>query len=143
MEDLANEIKSKLQEKYQNDDQWKAFIKKLKETNNLEITMDSVDLKVVIQEDIIWIVLDLIEKKDKEAFTDFISKNYHPALTNIINKFVQSTESTNIVTTNYDRLIEYAVDFANGKINTGFSGRLHSGFYSILKQSSKSNCKSI
>lgn len=122
MESLANEIKSKLQDKYHNDDQWKTFICKLDETNNLEITLDKVDLKVEIQEDISWIVSELIERKDNEALTNFISEKCYPPLTYIIRKFVQRTGPTNIVTTNYDRLIEYAIDFADGKINTGFSG---------------------
>lgn len=122
MENLADEIKSTLQEKYKDDDQWKTFIKKLGETRNLEITLDNVDLKVAIQVDIIRTLLELIERKDKAALTDFISKNYYPALTNIIKKCVQRVGSTNIVTTNYDCLIEYAIDFADGKSNTGFSG---------------------
>ncbi|MCK5058004.1 MAG: SIR2 family protein [Candidatus Aminicenantes bacterium] len=122
MENLADEIKSKLQGKYRDDDQWKNLIKKLNETNNLEITLDNVDIKDAIQEDIIWVVLELIERKDKVALTKFISENFYPALTDIIEKSVQKTGPTNIVTTNYDRLIEYAIDFADGKNNTGFSG---------------------
>lgn len=122
MKDLADEIKSKLQIKYRDDGQWKAFIEKLNETNNLETTLDSVNLKVEIQEDIIWVVSELVVRKDNDALTKFISDNYYPALTDIINKFVQRTGPTNIVTTNYDRLIEYAIDFADGKNNTGFSG---------------------
>lgn len=122
MMDLSDEIKSRLQEKYKDDDQWIVFIEKLNETNNLEITLDNVDIKVAIHEDIIWVVLELIERKDKEALTKFISENYYPALTDIIKKFVQRVGSTNIVTTNYDCLIEYAIDFADGKNNTGFSG---------------------
>lgn len=122
MEDLADEIKSKLQVKYRDDYQWKTFIKEINENNNLEITLDNVDLKVGIQEDIIWTVSELIERKDKAALTSFISENYYPALTDIIKKFVQRVGSTNIVTTNYDCLIEYAIDFADGKNNTGFSG---------------------
>lgn len=122
MEGLANEIKSKLQKKYQNNGQWRTFVNNLNETNNLEITLDKVDLKVEIQEDIIWIVSKLIERKDKEALTNFISENCYPALTYIIKKFVQRTGPTNIITTNYDCLIEYAIDFADGRTNTGFSG---------------------
>ena len=122
MGNLADEIKSKLHEKYRDDEQWKAFIKKLNATNNLEIALDNVDIKVAIHEDIILVVLELIERKDKAALTKFISENYYPALTNVIKKFVQRVGSTNIVTTNYDCLIEYAIDFADGKNNTGFSG---------------------
>lgn len=137
MADLANEIKSKLQQKYRADSQWKAFVKKLDETNNLEITLDNVDLKVGIQEDIIWIVSELIERKDKAALTSFISENYYPALTDIIKKFVQKVGPTNIVTTNYDCLIEYAIDFADGKNNTGFSGNYIQKFTQFSNNSIK------
>ena len=106
MEDLADEIKSKLQDKYQDEDQWKSFIKELDETGNIETTLENVDLKPEIRGDISWVVSNLVERKDKEALTSFISENDYPALTDIIKKFVQKTGTTNIVTTNYDRLIE-------------------------------------
>ena len=137
MADLADEIKSKLHIKYRDDSQWKAFVKKLDETNNLEISLDNVDLKVGIQEDIIWIVSKLIERKDKAALTSFISKNDYPALTDIIKKFVQKVGPTNIVTTNYDCLIEYAIDFADGKNNTGFSGNYIQKFTQFSNNSIK------
>jgi hypothetical protein len=137
MADLADEIKSELHKKYRDDSQWKAFVQKLDETNNLEISLDNVDLKVGIQEDIIWIVSELIERKDKAALTSFISENYYPALTDIIKKFVQKVGPTNIVTTNYDCLIEYAIDFADGKNNTGFSGNYIQKFTKFSNNSIK------
>jgi len=137
MEDLATEIKTKLQNKYQNTDQWKTFIGKLNETNNLEITLDKVDVSSDLQEDISWTVSELIEKKDNEALTNFISENCYPSLTYIIRKFVQRTGPTNIVTTNYDRLIEYAIDFADAKNSTGFSGNYLQKFTQFSDDSMK------
>lgn len=52
---------------------------------------------------------------------NFLKNSTFPALTSIINKFIQSAGITNIITTNYDRLIEYAADLAEGKYCTGFA----------------------
>lgn len=119
---LTTEIKTKLQDKYKTDSQWKKLIEELVHSGNLEATLDKVELKDEIHKDIIWTVWNLINQKDNEALINFIKNNSTPALTKILKKFVQKTECTNIITTNYDRLIEYATDFSKGKVDTGFSG---------------------
>ncbi len=134
---LTSEIKTKLQGKYETDPQWIELIQELESSGNLEETLDKVELKDEIHKNIIWTVWNLIEQKDNEALVNFIVKNTKPALTNILKKFVQKTESTNIITTNYDRLIEYAGDFSKGKVETGFSGDYIKSFSQFSQRPTK------
>ncbi|MDZ7766915.1 MAG: hypothetical protein U5K00_21285 [Melioribacteraceae bacterium] len=122
MLELADEIKSKLNFKYKSNIKWQRFVEELNKTNNLELSLDTVEIDDYIHRDIIWVVWELIHLKDRTALNNILLNSIPPALTNILNKFVQKTDPTNIITTNYDRLIEYSCDMVNGKLNDGFSG---------------------
>ncbi|TEB05592.1 hypothetical protein Psch_02633 [Pelotomaculum schinkii] len=131
MKDLATEIVNQLETKYQEEDSWKAFVAELNNTNNLELALDNIMLKDEIHTSIIATVWSCISKKDREAFLDFIRHGKYPALTMIIKKFIQRAGVTNIITTNYDRLVEYSIDFAQGAVETGFSGNYIKNFGNI------------
>lgn len=122
MQALATEIVNQLESKYHDEDSWKAFVAELKRTNNLELALDNITLKDEIHNSIIATVWSFINKKDREAFLEFIKYGQYPAFTMILKKFVQRAGVTNIITTNYDKLVEYSIDFAQGKVETGFSG---------------------
>lgn len=119
---LAKEITSKLESLYKDQDDWKAFVAELTSTNNLETALEKISLKAEIQKSIIETVWSVIDKKDRDAINGFIKQGNSPALSLVIRKFVQRAGTTNIVTTNYDRLVEYAIDCAEGVIENGFSG---------------------
>jgi hypothetical protein len=122
MQTLATEIVKQLEIKYHGEDSWKAFVDELNSKNNLELALENIILKDEIHNSIITTVWSFINKKDREAFLEFIKHEKYPALTMILKKFVQRAGATNIITTNYDRLVEYSIDFAQGKVETGFSG---------------------
>ena len=122
MADLATEITSKLDDQYQNDDGWKAFIAELASSDNLEVALEKISLKEEILNSIIWTVWTLIDRKDREAINGFLQNGTSPSLTSILKKSVQRAGTTTVVTTNYDRIIECAIDFCQGKTETCFSG---------------------
>jgi hypothetical protein len=128
---LASEITNKLETKYQDEETWKAFTAELSRSKNLESALEKVTIREDIQNSIISTVWSLIDKKDREAINGFLSKGSSPALTSILKKFVQCAGATNIVTTNYDRLIEYAIDCSQGIAKTGFSGNCIKDFDSF------------
>lgn len=131
MQALSTEIVKKLEGIYKDEDCWKEFVAELKRTNNLELALENIVLKDEIHNSIIKTVWSFINKKDREAFLEFIKNGTYPALTMILKKFVQRAGPTNIITTNYDRLIEYSIDFAQGKIETGFFGNYIKNFDGI------------
>lgn len=137
MKDLATEITSKLDAKYSGEDTWKSFMVELKSTNNLESALEKNLLNEEIQDAIIWTVWALMDKKDRDAINHFLKTGTTPALTLIIKKFVQRAGATNIVTTNYDRLIECAIDFCQGKTETCFSGNCIKRFDNFQTNSSR------
>ena len=137
MEELSKEIKKKLQIKYKNHETWKSFILELDKNNNLELSLEKVTLKDEIHNDLIWVVWSLVERKDISALNNFLYSSTFPALTPLLRKFIQQAGSTNIVTTNYDRLIEYAIDYAEGQSDTGFSNNYVNKFTQFVNNTNK------
>ena len=137
MQELATEIVNQLDAKYHDEDSWKAFSAELNSGNSLELALENVMLKEEIHNSIIVTVWSFINKKDHEAFLELIKYGKYPALTMILKKFVQRAGTTNIITTNYDRLVEYSIDFAQGKVEAGFSGNYIKNFGSFEATSSK------
>lgn len=126
MNDLATEIISKLGITYSSNENWKVFVSELEKSDNLELSLDKLNLYnddcIDILHSIILTVWSFVDKKDKEAINNFLTNSITPALTSIINKFVLTTGATNIITTNYDRIIEYAIDCSGAVTETGFRG---------------------
>lgn len=122
MSDLSVEIVSQLDGKYSDDASWKEFVEHLGTTNNLETALERVSMIEEIHDAIIKVVWTCVNNKDNDAFLDSVKSGKYPDLTKIINKCIQSAASTNIITTNYDRLIEYSIDAAEGKCVSGFVG---------------------
>lgn len=122
MNELSEEIVHQLDSAYYGDSTWQEFLEQLKINHNLEIALEAVTMREDIHESIIKVVWSYIQKKDNEAFLRFIISGSFPELAKIIKKCIQSIPSTNIVTTNYDRLIEYSIDAAGGRCVSGFSG---------------------
>lgn len=121
MDDLSKIIKSELNPIYKNNESWKSFIAELNKNENLEESLGNVTLDDQIHNDLIWVVWKIIYQKDTDARNHFLMTNCAPELTKIISKFIQRTGTTNIITTNYDRIIEYAICMADGKYCTGFT----------------------
>lgn len=137
MRGLASEITNKLDSRYQAEDTWRNFVAELKSSDNLELALEKVVVKQEIHNAIVSTVWALIDKKDREAINTFLNKGTSPALTLLLKKFVQRAGVTEIVTTNYDRLIEYAIDFSQGIVETGFSGNCIKSFCRFYSGSGK------
>ena len=137
MEELSKGIKNSLQGKYKNDETWKSFILELDKNNNLELSLENITLNKEIHNDLMWAVWFLVKQKDISALNNLLYTDTFPALTHILRKFIQQAGSTNIVTTNYDRLIEYAIDYAEGQSNTGFSNNYVNKFTQFASNTNK------
>ncbi len=119
---LAEEIVSVLNQKFETEPSWIEFVSQLKATQNLESALEAVAMKDSIHDEIIRVVWECITRCDNSAFLSFLQNGQFPDISKIIAKCVQTAAKTNIITTNYDRLIEYSIDEAVGKCNSGFSG---------------------
>jgi len=118
---LADEIKSKLTPKYGSNLNWQKFIAELDKTSNLETALERVFLDDDIQQELVWSIWKMVYKHDIAAKNSFIRDAGCPAVSKIFAKFIQQAGVTSVVTTNYDRMVEYAISLADGKCCTGFT----------------------
>lgn len=122
MNTLSDHLVAKLSPLHYGKVTWQSFVNALKKHQNLEEALQNVELGDDLHREIITETWRCIENEDRGAIRRFFENGTQPAFTKILRKFVETTGSTDIVTTNYDRLIEYAIEIAEGEINTGFSG---------------------
>ena len=121
MRELANEIKQdsiiKADPNYVN-------LCEVMDQNGLEVAIDTVELKQETLNTIRITVWKAVNAKD----WDFFCKNTTSApeaLSKLLRKVMEPTPNkATIVTTNYDRLSEYAADLINATTVTGFEGSL-------------------
>lgn len=108
----------------------------------LEATLSELQLRPKVLEQIVFKTWELVNKADITAYEKFISKAVEFPLSHLT-KYLLGTaaKKLSIITTNYDRLAEYAASFAKAVICTGyaqsylghFSNSIHSNNLASLK----------
>jgi transcriptional regulator of NAD metabolism len=112
--------------KIESNEQWDEFVNLLNNGTDLETALQNVTLDEETTKKIIVKTWELINPKDVEVFFNSLSNMDYFPLSKLINKFFTSTlKELNIITTNYDRLAEYACEKSKLYHYTGFS----TGFY--------------
>lgn len=112
--------------KVESNEQWNKFVQLLDSGTDLETALQDVTLDMDITKEIIIKTWELINPKDVEVFFSRLNDLDYFPLSRLINKLFRSTsKELNIITTNYDRLAEYACEKANLYHYTGFT----TGFY--------------
>ena len=124
MWNLAEYLKDNI--KINADKEWDKFVQLLDKGADLETALQKVTLNSDITDKIIVKTWELINPKDVKVFFDSLSNLDFFPLSKLINKLFNSTsKELNIITTNYDRLAEYACEKSNLYHYTGFT----TGFY--------------
>lgn len=123
MGQLANELEERLSYKDSDDiDKWKLFLNELEETKDLEKALHNTTLNEKISKDIIKTTWEFICEADKKAFESIHNNPKQLKLIDLLKYFEKSAKKrTSIVTTNYDRIAEYAVSYTNSLCYTGFT----------------------
>lgn len=94
-------------------------------TMNLEEAMDKTKLSVASCQAIREIVWNFINQHDLEFFSRLISNKNSFPIADLLKKIIQPTPNNAVVvTTNYDRIAEYAADYIKATTITGFEGNL-------------------
>lgn len=123
MEVLGQHLLEKLTPQYKEDLMWNKFVENISSGQDLETALSKLSLKEEIINDIKVETWNLVSEKDLQLFNKVIYANKQLSIAKLINKFYQAhPKCVNIVTTNYDRVIEYACDSIGLPFNTGFSG---------------------
>jgi len=95
------------------------------DNTNLEAAIDETSLCEVSLEVLRNIIWDYINKKDLEFSQSLSDDSSNFAIADLLGTLVSSaSNTTTVVTTNYDRLAEYAADLIGTTTVTGFEGNL-------------------
>lgn len=101
---------------------WKSFCKALNDGIDLETALQQVTVSDAVTDKIINSTWALINKEDIEIFQESLQCNDFFMLTHLLEHIFKSSVNTiNIITTNYDRLAEYACDQGRLHHYTGFT----------------------
>ena len=119
---------------------WSEFVALLDAGADLESALHAVEMSDRLTRQIVNNTWDLINKEDLHIFgLSLAERDYFP-LGRFLNHYFQSTaKAIDIVTTNYDRLVEYACEQEGIHHYTGFSH----GFRRLLKESSYLRCDRV
>ncbi len=127
MSDLADSLRVLFsKKKYTNNDSIKCvkdFLQNLDKRMGLEEAL--LDLRVTeeVEHDIIINVWNLIVRQDRKLLYNFATGKCTFELTKLFDRLIYGRDDSvmNVVTTNYDRIAEYAASKTEAFINTGFS----------------------
>lgn len=107
-----------------NDPAFDEFCLKL-DSQGLETALDSSNLSKEIQNTIREIVWKSVNDSDLAWLDALKRKDIEFAIADLINKVIQPAQNTaTVITTNYDRMAEYAADIIGATAITGFEGSL-------------------
>ncbi len=122
MLELANHLKESLKD---DSTEWDLFLSALEKTGGLEKALQDAQLNSALTDEIIRSTWEFVNHKDLEYYGKLINETRREfPLKDLFSKLLQShPKHVKVITTNYDRVAEYAADLAEANIHTGFSGR--------------------
>lgn len=120
---LAQHLQCKLDEKYASDVTWSTVSEKLNSGSDLESALTDCHLNVELLNDIKCATWELVTRDDLKLFREKVLLNAELPLATIIRKLIGTSRGKlDIITTNYDRYIEYCCDRCGLKIDNRYSG---------------------
>lgn len=122
--------------------QFNKFIEEFDKTGDLESTLTNLPLRTNVLSEIVNKTWELVNESDLEAYEYFIKKNNEFPLSNLLEHFLDTAgKKVSIITTNYDRLAEYASSLAKAVICTGYSQNLIGHFSNSIQSNNLASLK--
>jgi len=129
MDKLAEHLLSTLGDKYKSDSGWIKFTKGVNSGLDLETALSDINLNDAIINDIIIQTWLLVSNADFDLLTKILRDKELLPLSQLIYKMYTPTpQCINIITTNYDRVIEYACDQVKLPTDVKFCGNYFKSF---------------
>lgn len=141
MTELADELRKRMTSTGSLVDaaQWYMFEKELDKDNDLEKALHRVELSQSLLNMVVDKTWEIVAEKDLILRNNFISDPNSLPLRRLLEHLLRTAEGTlSVVTTNYDRLVEYAANSVGAVVSTGFIPGLYGEFISDL---ASSRCK--
>ena len=140
MNALGHHLVDQLGCKYHGIPCWDSFEENIANGQDLERALTGIELINEVLEDIRRVTWNLISRKDLELFTQLLFCHKTLPLTWLLKKFYQThPRRIDVITTNYDRLVEYACDLSEIPVMVGFSGQYLKRFSSNFSNSNAVN----
>lgn len=138
MKELSEHLIASLDDKYNADMQWDAFKSNINSGQDLESALTDLSLKKEILDAIILQTWILVNNADLNLFYEILeSKTVLPIAKLIKKLFEPHPQCVNIITTNYDRVVEYACDQIKVNIDKRFVGHYIKWFSNSKLQTGK------
>lgn len=129
MQELGEHLLKQLDSKYSGEKCWNTFRENLQAGQDLESALSDITFPSDILNDVKWETWSLISSRDFELFGRILFGHQELALSKLLKKLYQATpQKIDIITTNYDRVVEYACDLAQIPVANGFYGCYHKHF---------------
>ena len=123
MKELGKYLQKNLDDKYSKDRNWEDVSNKLNNGEDLETALTGYTLNEALLNDIKSLTWELISNSDLRIFKEDFLFGVNPPFSKLLRKLLQpSRHHLDIITTNYDRYIEYCCDICNVAVSNGFSG---------------------
>lgn len=123
MGELAKYLMSELNDKYCSDTNWNVVTEKLNDGAGLEEALTGLNIQGELLNDIVKCTWKLVSEYDLSFFKEKVITRVHQPLCDLITILMRTcTNNLNIITTNYDRYIEYCCDINNVKVDNRFEG---------------------
>lgn len=127
---LGKHLLAKLTPLHSRDTNWQSFQRNIRAGMGLEEALTDVVLSSDIIDDIRKETWKLVSQKDLEVFYKVLFGEIQLPLAEMIKHFYRThPQCVNIITTNYDRVIEYACDSAQLPVCTGFDGQYKKHYF--------------
>ena len=124
--------------------QFETFKTNFDSCKDLESALSEMPLRNNVLKEIIVKTWELINSKDLEFYENFLQKNDNFPLSQLIAYLLTSSkQKVSIVTTNYDRLAEYATSLANAFICNGFAQNYFGNFSANILENDFSKTKGL
>ncbi|MHC4159694.1 MAG: SIR2 family protein [Planctomycetota bacterium] len=133
-EHLLDVMKKRCRGKMQK--QWEPIAAKIAEGNTLEEALKDISLDNPVIEHVVDITAMFIESREREVIRKVYSGEMRLPFTSLLPHLSFNNDRVNIVTSNYDRLIELAAEIAGCGVDTLFPGQYYGKFDPELSKES-------
>jgi hypothetical protein len=116
---LAEYLSANVQVTSADEDAWQQFRSELNRTNDLEATLQAVTLPPAPLQEVVHHTRAMVLEDDMKLFRRLVLREVPFPLVDLFSHLFRSTHQTiSVVTTNYDRLAEYAANLVHSRVNT-------------------------
>ena len=123
MEALASYLHAQLDEKYKTNSSWISVSEKIASGTDLETALSEDKLNDDLLGDVKKCTWELVNATDIKYFQEKHLFGHKAPFTKILSKFLRTTgRHLDIITTNYDRYIEYCCDQCDIEVDIGYKG---------------------